>query len=481
MAGYSQISYGSRGDDVKTLQELLNQNGYSLDVDGKFGPKTQAAVKDYQTKNNLKVDGIVGTNTWGALTNSTNSAGGSTSQAGAAVQGTGADTGFDYGDYQESDAVSQAYALLQQQMGNPPGEYTSQWSDQIQAILDQINNREKFSYDLNGDALYQQYRDQYARMGQMAMMDTMGQAAAMTGGYGNSYAQSAGQQAYQGYLQQLNDVVPELYGMALDQYNQEGQELLNRYSLLAAQDEQDYGRYRDEVADYYTRLQAAYDQYNAERDYDYSQWADNRDFAYGQYSDDRAYAYQQGRDKVADEQWQKEYDEMVRQYNQQYAASQGSSGGGSSGGSRSSGGSGGSSRSGGSANNGSLTSAQVKALQAALGVEQDGKYGPKSKAAAGGLSADEAYKKYVGGSGGGGGNGTASGFTGTTYSEACAYLKANGVQSSEASMPMTQSEWQRRKNSYQMYGQGGAEAKNYNSYAEYLADYVAYCVETYGG
>ena len=398
---YSQISYGSRGDDVKTLQELLNQNGYSLDVDGKFGPKTQEAVKDYQTKNNLKVDGIVGTNTWGALTASTNSAGGSTSQAGAAAQGTGADTDFSYEDYQESDTVQQAYAMLQEMMGNAPGEYTSAWSDQIQAILDQIMNREKFSYDLNGDALYQQYRDQYAQMGSMAMMDTMGQAQAMTGGYGNSYAQSAGQLAYQGYLQQLNDVVPELYSLALDKYNQEGQQMLNQYSLLAAQDEQDYGRYRDEVADYYTRLQAAYDQYNQERDYDYGRWADGRDFAYGAYADDRAYAYQEERDKVSDEQWQKEYDEMVRQYNQQYAAAHGSSGGGS-GGSRGSGSSGGSSRSGGSASNGSLTTDQVKALQAALGVEQDGKYGPKSKAAAGGLSAEEAYKKYVGGSGGGG-------------------------------------------------------------------------------
>ena len=379
---YSQISYGSSGDDVKTLQELLNQNGYSLDVDGRFGPKTRAAVEDYQTKNNLKVDGIVGTNTWGALTNSTNSTGGSTTQAGAATQGTGADTGFSYGDYQESEAVQQAYALLQEQMGNKPGEYQSSYSDQIQAILDQIMNREKFSYDLNGDALYKQYRDQYAQMGNMAMMDTMGQAAAMTGGYGNSYAQSAGQQAYQGYLQQLNEVVPELYGMALDQYNREGQNMLDQYALLAGQEEQDYGRYRDAVSDYYARLQAAYDQYNAERDYDYSQWADGRDFA-----------YQEERDKAKDDQWQKEYDEMVRQYNQQYAAAHGSSGGSSSG----SGGSKKSSGGGGGYDNGSLTAAQVKELQAALGVSADGKYGPKSKNAAGGLSAEEAYKKYVGG------------------------------------------------------------------------------------
>ena len=323
---YSQLSYGSKGSDVKTLQELLNQNGYSLDVDGVFGSKTQAAVKDYQTKNNLAVDGIAGNETWGSLSGSKSSTG-STSQAGAA------DMGFSYGDYQESDAVQQAYALLQQQLGNKPGAYTSQWEDQISGLIDQITNRDKFSYDLNGDALYQQYKDQYTQQGKMAMMDTMGQAQAMTGGYGSSYAQSVGQQAYQGYLQKLNEVVPELYGMALDQYNQEGQDLLNQYSLLASQEEQDYGRYRDDVSDYYAQLQQTYDQYNAERDYDYSQWADGRDFAYGQYSDDRAYEYQQGRDAVADEQWQQEYEFALQKHNDSQKASSGSGSSGGSGGS----------------------------------------------------------------------------------------------------------------------------------------------------
>ena len=60
MATYKQVSYGSQGSDVTELQKLLNNNGYSLDVDGIFGDNTQAAVKDYQQKNNLDVDGIVG-------------------------------------------------------------------------------------------------------------------------------------------------------------------------------------------------------------------------------------------------------------------------------------------------------------------------------------------------------------------------------------------------------------------------------------
>ena len=242
MATYNQLSYGSKGSDVTELQKLLNNNGYKLDVDGIFGDQTKAAVLEYQQKNGLDVDGIVGNNTWGALTKAPS--GGGSSSGGSAAGG------FQYTPYQESDTVRQAQALLQQQLASKPGEYVSPWQAQLNETMDKILNREKFSYDLNGDALYNQYKDQYMTQGKMAMMDTMGQAQAMTGGYGNSYAQSVGQQAYQGYLQQLNDRIPELYQMALSKYQMEGDELLNQYGILGAQEEQDYGRYRDQMSDW---------------------------------------------------------------------------------------------------------------------------------------------------------------------------------------------------------------------------------------
>lgn len=56
------LKRGSRGEDVKKLQALL-----FLMVDGIFGPLTEEAVKEFQKANGLKVDGIVGVNTWGAL------------------------------------------------------------------------------------------------------------------------------------------------------------------------------------------------------------------------------------------------------------------------------------------------------------------------------------------------------------------------------------------------------------------------------
>lgn len=122
--------------------------------------------------------------------------------------------------------------------------YQSQWDDQMKNLMGQINDRPAFQYDVNADALWNQYKDQYLHQGKMAMMDTMGQAAAMTGGYGNSYAQTAGQQMYQGYLQGMNDRLPDFYQMAANRYALEGDQLMNRYGLMADQEDRDYSRWQ---------------------------------------------------------------------------------------------------------------------------------------------------------------------------------------------------------------------------------------------
>ena len=136
---------------------------------------------------------------------------------------------------QESDRALQELAQKRQALQNPRA-YASQYA---KAITDYVN-RGKFSYDFNADPIYNQYKDQYTRQGNLAMKDTMGQAAALTGGYGNSYAQTAGQQVYNQYMQNLNDIVPQLYESAYSRYNQEGQDMLNRASLLGEADNSEY-------------------------------------------------------------------------------------------------------------------------------------------------------------------------------------------------------------------------------------------------
>ena len=65
--GSRLLKNGSVGVDVKTLQELLNQLGAALAVDGDFGSKTEAAVKAFQKKAGLKQDGKYGDQTHAAL------------------------------------------------------------------------------------------------------------------------------------------------------------------------------------------------------------------------------------------------------------------------------------------------------------------------------------------------------------------------------------------------------------------------------
>lgn len=127
----------------------------------------------------------------------------------------------------------------------PVNGYQSKWDDQIDEIFGKIQNREPFKYDVNADALYEQYKNQYINNGRLAMEDTMGQASALTGGYGNSYAQSVGQQTYNRYMEGLNDQVPELYQMSLNRYLREGDDMRNDYGMLLDRENLDYGRYQD--------------------------------------------------------------------------------------------------------------------------------------------------------------------------------------------------------------------------------------------
>ncbi len=128
-------------------------------------------------------------------------------------------------------------------------EYTSSYDEQISQIYNKIVSREPFSYDPMSDSLYGHYREQYTQLGRQAMRDTMGQAAALTGGYGSSYAQQVGQQEYDSYLQKLGEVLPELYSAAYQRYKDRGESLEEEYQRLLAMEQAEYGRYRDQIED----------------------------------------------------------------------------------------------------------------------------------------------------------------------------------------------------------------------------------------
>lgn len=332
MANYLQV--GSSGSRVRELQELLNEQGYNLSVDGIYGSATQNAVRKYQKANGLGVDGIVGDETWGSLTGGGNTAvDGSEAVTPSATtplgntynptETTGSKADLDAIEgmgptFQQSQAYKDALAALQEHQTSQPGEYVSPFADRLNALYEQVVNRPGFTYDFNADPIYQQYNERYTQSAKMAMQDTMANAAALSGGYGNSWAQSAGQQAYAQTMQGLNDVIPTLYSDAWNRYQQEGQGMIDQLTLTQSMDETAYGRYQDELNDYYTQLNYLYGAANDQYNQDYSAYQD----ALNQWLQDRDYYYGKTQDELAQENYEREYE---AQYGSK--SSSGSSGG----------------------------------------------------------------------------------------------------------------------------------------------------------
>ena len=176
--------------------------------------------------------------------------------------------------------------------------------DWMNQVLSDIKNRPDFSYNLDEDAFYQQYKDKYIKQGKLAMADTIGQASAMTGGYGNSYAQSVGQQAYQASLENLNDISMELYQMAYDKYNQETQDLYNQYGLLSDDYARGYGEHTDKYNKLVNELDRAENRYYNEADMYQNAW--QNDFSVWEANNQNAWTKAQ-------------WDESARQYAEQKA------------------------------------------------------------------------------------------------------------------------------------------------------------------
>ena len=162
------------------------------------------------------------------------------------------------------------------------------YSDDVKAMIDKIKNREKFSYDVDNDQLFQQALASAMGSGKQAMQDTIGQASALTGGYGSTYATSAGNQAYNAFIEDAYNNLPQYYQMAFDAYQVEGQDMYNMLSMLSTEDAKEYERmlsaynvtldyrnqayteayniYRDNKSDAFAMAQLQLDEFNSKAD-----------------------------------------------------------------------------------------------------------------------------------------------------------------------------------------------------------------------
>jgi hypothetical protein len=196
--------------------------------------------------------------------------------------------------------------------------------------------------------------------------------------------------------------------------------MLNKYSLLSDDRATEYGMW----ADKYNRLAG-------DRDYYGNAYYNEQDFDYGKYSDDRNLAYTDHRAQIGDSQWLANFNEAVRQFNENFAYKQ----------------------------------EQDKITNARLDKELDHKTAQSGDTNTNHEDGNDPPAVEA--------------FTGTTYKDAVAYLKANGVPSGEASGIEDSATWHRKWNSYKATGEGSAEVYGFNSYQEYLEDVTKYLISKY--
>ena len=183
--------------------------------------------------------------------------------------------------FETPESVKEADAYLAEQLAAIQSGKTS-YSDQVRDMIDKIMNRESFSYDVDKDPLFQQALASAMNSGKQAMQDTIGQASALTGGYGSSYATSVGNQAYNAFVEDAYNNLPQYYQMALEAYQAEGENMLNQYGILSDADMTEY-----------QKMLNAYDSTFAYRNQAYNE-------AYTQFRDSKTDAYNSAQLELAE-------------------------------------------------------------------------------------------------------------------------------------------------------------------------------------
>ncbi|MBQ8836449.1 MAG: hypothetical protein IJ002_03170 [Clostridia bacterium] len=139
------------------------------------------------------------------------------------------------------------------------GTYSSRNRDEIDKLTEKYTNRGEFEYSPESDEAFKSYAQMMRREGSLAMKDTVGQASALTGGYGNSYAQTAGQQVFNDYISELGAAESDFYDRALSRYNAEGNDILSRIGVLENRETADRAAWEEDYAKDYSSALAKND------------------------------------------------------------------------------------------------------------------------------------------------------------------------------------------------------------------------------
>lgn len=329
---FAPLGLNSRGDSVRKLQEALNTAGYTLDVDGVFGTKTQDAVRRYQTANGMAVSGSVDETMWNTLTGAP---GNTTPEAPATT------------------TSASILAQLQQALQNPA--YTPKTPEQIRQ---------------QAEGEYQSYYDQLRLTAQQQQAQSDLALQQQREGLQNTYDKQREDSAKQ-YRQAYSQTDRAMLGRGMQRSSYTAQTLANllQEGAEAQQDIGDAqaaaeGNIDAQRAQLAQQLAAQLGQYDAAQQADILariRELEDQEYNRGQQGQQNQQdlllqiwqaLYQSERDQVADNQW-----------NMQFNASQSSGGGGSRG-------SGGSSGTGDGAGNGGAADKNSKASSGATTWER---------------------------------------------------------------------------------------------------------------
>lgn len=291
---YTALKIGDHNDSVKELQTALNAAGYNLTVDGVFGSRTLDVVKKYQTAQGLNASGAVDEGTWNAL------------------------NGVSSGTPEETPSSSSSLlAQLQQALASGQGGYTPKTPEQIreqaegeyQSYYDQLKltaqqqqqqsdlalqqqrDSLKDTYDKQREDSAQQYRQAYSKTDRTMLGRGMQRSSYTAQTLANLLQEGAEAQ------QDIGDAQAAAEGKIDAQRAQLAQQLAAQLGQYDAAKQADIlARIRElEDQEYQRELTGTQNQQNLTLQL----WKA---------------LYQGERDKISDEQWQKQFAESVRQY-----------------------------------------------------------------------------------------------------------------------------------------------------------------------
>lgn len=209
------------------------------------------------------------------------------------------------GAFQPSAAYQQALAYTQEMLEKLTSGRTS-YTDKLNESLKRIEDFRKFSYDMTQDSLFQNALSGAMSSGQIAMQDTIGQASALTGGYGSTYATGAANQAYNSMIQGAFDKLPEFYKMARDAYNEDFNREVNKFGMYQDLDQQEYGRLLNA---YNAHYQNTNDMYNRE----YTDFWNNKNFENQNAQFAEEMAYKRGQAAQSQANWEAQWAYQMEQ------------------------------------------------------------------------------------------------------------------------------------------------------------------------